>query len=410
MKKIALFLAASALCGIMTAQESEKSSWGIKFSGFVNTDYFIDSRQIVSARQGHFLLWPAAEKLDPNGEDINAQPSFNILSIRTRLRGTISGPDVLGAKTSAIIEGSFFGHSNTDLNGFRLRHAFAKMNWENTELLVGQTWHPMFITSCFPGVLSFNTGAPFAPFARNPQIRITHDLGPVSISATALAHADFYTAAGIAGLRNSVMPEMHLQLWYMRPSTEDMTGILLGGGAGFKRIVPVIETELGYKTNSGLGSFTAELYGKLTFNKLTWKVEGAWGQNNYDILMLGSYAVTSIDGATGIMQYTPTSAFSGWTEIHSNNTKWQPGLFAGYTKNLGANQDISAGSVAGTRGDIDFIYRISPRMAYNVGKMRFGIELEYTVAAFGTINRSGQVENSKAVGNLRTLLSIFYFF
>ena len=245
MRRIALLLAALVLCGIMMAQESEEPKWGIKFSGFVNTDYFVDSRQIVCARQGHFLLWPAPEKLDPDGKDINAKPIFNILSIRTRVRGTISGPDVLGAKTSAVIEGSFFGHTNLDLNEFRLRHAFAKMNWEKTELLIGQTWHPMFITSCFPAVLSFNTGAPFAPFARNPQIRITHDLGPISISATALAHADFYTAAGIAGLRNSVIPEMHVQVWYNQPFSENAMGFLICGGAGFKRIVPAIETDLG---------------------------------------------------------------------------------------------------------------------------------------------------------------------
>jgi len=79
-------------------------------------------------------------------------------------------------------------------------------------------------------------------------------------------------------------------------------------------------------------------------------------------------------------------------------------------QNLGAGTDISAGGIVGTRGEIDFIYRISPRLIYNVGKMRFGVELEYTVAAFGTINNEGLVDNSKAVGNLRTLIGVFYFF
>lgn len=110
------------------------------------------------------------------------------------------------------------------------------------------------------------------------------------------------------------------------------------------------------------------------------------------------------------MTYAPTGSYSVWTGIHSNNPKWRPGFFAGYTKNLGAGQDISAGGIVGSRGNIDFIYRISPRLIYNVGKMRFGLELEYTVAAFGTINPEGLVEDSKAVGNLRTLLGVFYFF
>jgi len=410
MKRIILFFAFIILCGIIMAQESEKPKWGIKFSGFVNTDFFVDSRQIVCYRQGHFLKWPAEEKLDPNNEDINAQASFNILSIRTRARATITGPDVMGAKTSAVIEGSFFGHTNLDLNEFRLRHAFAKLNWENTELLIGQTWHPMFIIACFPAVNSFNTGAPFAPFARNPQFRITHNLGRISLSATALAHADFSTAAGIRGLRNSVIPEMHVQVSFNQPYSENATGVLIGGGAGFKRIVPIIETELGYKTNSGFGSFSTELYSKLTFKRITLKMEGYWGQNSYDLVMLGSYATTSVDAATGINYYTPTSSAAAWVEIHSNNPTWQPGFFAGYTKNLGAGEDISLGSVAGTRGNIDYLYRLSPRLNYNTGKMRFGIELEYTVAAFGTIDRTARVENAVPVGNFRSMLSAFYFF
>ncbi len=197
MKKIIFSLAAAAVCGMLKAQDAEEPKWGIKFSGFVNTDYFFDSRQTVNAREGHFLLCPAAKNFDPNNEDINAKASFNMLSIRTRIRGTISGPDVMGAKSSAVIEGSFFGHSNVDVNEFRLRHAFAKLNWENTELIIGQYWHPMFIPACFPATLSFNTGAPFQPFARNPQIRLTHELGSVKISVTALSHADFYSAAAI---------------------------------------------------------------------------------------------------------------------------------------------------------------------------------------------------------------------
>ncbi len=410
MKKVIFLLLAGFACSFLSAQEEEKSKWGIKFSGFINTDYFYDSRQVVCARCGHFLLWPAPEKLDPDGVDINARGSFNFLSIRTRARATISGPDILGAKTLGVLEGSFFGHSNLDLNEFRLRHAFVKLNWENTEVLMGQYWNPMFIPECFPAVLSFNTGAPFGPFARNPQIRVSHKLGAIKLSAVAYSHADFVSAAGIPALRNSMTPEIHLHAQYQKAPTANSAGILLGGGAGFKRLVPIIETEQGYHTAEGVGSFLTELYGKLTLKKLTIKAEGVLGQNNYDLLMISSFGITSVDPVSGRMTYAPTSSYSVWTEIHSNNPKWRPGFFAGYTKNLGAGQDISAGGIVGNRGNIDFIYRISPRLIYNVGKMRFGLELEYTVAAFGTINPEGLVEDSKAVGNLRTLLGVFYFF
>ena len=410
MKKSFLIIAIVTVFANGWAQEEETPKWGIKFSGFVNMDYYFDSRQTVCAREGHFLLYPAPEKLDPNNEDINAKASFNMLAIRTRVRATLTGPDLLGAKSSAVIEGSFFGHSNMDLNEFRMRHAFLTLNWESTELLIGQYWHPMFRPACFPAVLSFNTGVPFAPFARNPQVRITHKIGMLSVSATALSHADFYTAAGIAGLRNSGMPELHAQAWYSNSSTDRNMGILLGGGLGFKRIVPMIETGLGYKTKEGFGSFAAEVWSKFTLPRFTVKLEGIYGQNNYDLIMLGSYAVTSVDPATGIMTYTPTGNLSVWTEVYTNHKTWQPGLFAGFTRNLGANQDVVPGSVQGIHGELDYVFRIAPRMIYNVGRLRFGLELEYTAAAFGTINQTAGVDNAKQVGNFRTLIGAFYFF
>src|ERR1019366_9578168 len=77
------------------------STWGIKFSGFLRNDVFYDSRQVTSARpanQGELLLYPANVSNDANGKDINAAPSLTMLSICSRLTGTITGPDAFGAK------------------------------------------------------------------------------------------------------------------------------------------------------------------------------------------------------------------------------------------------------------------------------------------------------------------------
>ncbi|NOY50562.1 MAG: hypothetical protein GXO88_08375, partial [Chlorobi bacterium] len=153
------------------------SKFGIKFHGFVKSDLLFDSRQTVDVREGHFLLYPKNELPDIEGNDINAKSSFNLLSIQTRLKGFITGPDIGKIKTSAYLEGEFFGMNNADINGFRLRHAFIKLKWETASLLVGQYWHPFFAVNCYPGTVSFNTGSPFQPFSRNPQIRFTKTFG-----------------------------------------------------------------------------------------------------------------------------------------------------------------------------------------------------------------------------------------
>ena len=36
-------------------------NFGITWGGFVKVDYMFDSRQTVTAREGHFLLFPVAE-------------------------------------------------------------------------------------------------------------------------------------------------------------------------------------------------------------------------------------------------------------------------------------------------------------------------------------------------------------
>ena len=82
--------------------------------------------------------------------DINASADLHMLNIQTRLKGDISGPDAFGAKTSGVIEAEFYGTSELDVNGFRLRHAYVKMDWQKTNLLVGQYWHPLFPAESFP--------------------------------------------------------------------------------------------------------------------------------------------------------------------------------------------------------------------------------------------------------------------
>jgi hypothetical protein len=120
MKKVLILLCTFSS---LLFSQTDKQSFGISFSGFVKTDIFYDTRQSVVIREGHFLLYPQNENLDVNGNDVNDKSSFNMLSIQTRLNGKITGPDAIGAKTSGVIEGEFFGHSESDINGFRLRHA-----------------------------------------------------------------------------------------------------------------------------------------------------------------------------------------------------------------------------------------------------------------------------------------------
>jgi hypothetical protein len=388
------------------AQANEQSESGISFSGYVKTDLIFDSRQTINLREGHFLLYPSNESLDKNGEDINAKNSFNILSIQTRLLGKIKGPEVLGAKTSGLIEGEFFGTSDGDINGFRLRHAYINLKWESSSLLIGQTWHPMFVTDVFPQVISFNTGAPFQPFSRNPQVRFTQSFGDFNLIAALMSQRDF-SSNGPNGftstyLRNSVLPNFHMQLQYKTDKT------LFGIGGDYKVLTPRLETPKKIKTDTKIKSFSTLAYAKLNLSPFTFLVEGVYGENLSDMLMLGGYAVKTIDTTNGKEDYTTLKMYSFWSDI-SVGKDLQFGIFFGYSKNLGSDDPI-IGAYYTRVNNIDKIYRFSPRIIWNLNLARFALECEYTNAAYGIPDNKGKVINTKNISDTRILAAVYYFF
>lgn len=430
----------TALSFFVNAQEKkEEPKFGISFSGFVKTDVFYDTRQTVNIREGHFLLYPDSTYRDANKKDMNAVPNFNILSIQSRLKGAITGPDAFGAKTSGVIEADFFGNSGSgldDVNGFRLRHAIVKLNWKTTELLVGQYWHPMFIAESFPDVISFNTGAPFQPFSRNPQIRVTKKVGPVKLIACVYSQRDFQGVGPDGGntkyLRNSGVPDANFQIQFKPDSAEHLFGI----GIDYKILNPRLYSEMTvtpsrivvdtntwvattipavtkkYAVDESIGSLSAEAFMKFKLKPVTIKIEGVYAQNAYDLTMIGGYGVKKVtDPVTGEREYTNLTTVSGWTEIQTNGKKFQFGLFAGYTKNMGA-KDTIAGTIYARGSNIDNVFRVAPRFVFISGKLNIALEIEHTIATYGKANGNskGNVTGEKAVADTRALLAFIYKF
>lgn len=431
MKKVLIFLIILPLF-IKAQNKPDEPKFGINFSGFVKTDAFYDSRQTVNIREGHFLLYPDNILLDANKVDINASPSFNMLSIQSRLKGTISGPDAFGARTSGVIEADFFGNENSsfsDLNGFRLRHAFLKLNWKTTELIVGQYWHPMFIAESFPGVVSFNTGAPFQPFSRNPQIRFAKSFKGLKIIGCLYSQRDFtsigpeytflnnkYTSTSVASskyLRNSGIPDAHFQVQYK----SDSLHLLVGAGVDYKTIKPELYTvnnasNKKFESDQTLSSISAIGFLNMKLKPASIKLEGVYAQNAYDMVMIGGYAVKEInDTATGKKEFTNLNTCSVWLDMNTNGKKIQYGLFAGYTKNMGSQDSIN-GSYYARGSNIDYVYRVAPRVVFISGKVSIALECEYTFSMYGSANgnKMGKTSNNNAVANTRGLLAFIYNF
>lgn len=388
---------------------ADNQQWGLKFSGFIKSDFWFDSRQIVGARDNLFLLYPQKQTFKSNSiVDINNKSSFNYSAITSRINAAIAAPDAFGAKASGFLEADFSGISNTDIGGFRLRHAFVKLNWKKTELLLGQYWHPMFVLEVFPTVLALNTGAPFQPFIRSPQIRLTQHLGNIDIIASAVSQFDYQSDGPIGKsttyIRNAGFPNLHLQMQYGRPNLK------VGAAIDFKGILPEpVPTDAGeYEI---LYSLSKMIYAKYQTGDFTFKFKAIQGENLTEHLLLGGY-YADYDSARGeYLNFRSTSHYFVWVNGLYKYKNWEFGIFSGYAKR--SDYKVDENDILFARGaDIDYCYRIAPLLSVTSGKVKLCFETEYTVAAYKSpITQGGEASGvSDPVGNIRAQFTGFLFF
>jgi hypothetical protein len=395
----------------MAATEVDSvSSWtepvaSFRVSGFVKTDYWVDSRSVVAAREDLFLLYPAGRLPDTEGADLNGDPVFNFSAITSRVAAHLSGPIAFGARTSGLIEADFSGVTNADINGFRLRHAYMMLEWDQVDLLLGQWWHPMFSVEAVPSVVSLNTGAPFQPFIRNPQASLRLKQGRSVFLFAAIAQRD-NASDGPRGtspdyLRQGLWPNVHLQ-WIHHGET-------VSGGLAmdYKSLRPRLVNGSGVKTTGRIRTHALMGYFRYQKDLLEVKGKAIWGQNLSEHLLMGGYAEQDVLPG-GHIEYIGLNHLMAWGNLLYGD-RIRAGLFMGWSKNLGARQEIT-GNYYGRGHDIGFVYRLAPSVVFTSGKVSLGTELEWTVAGYGTPDSHGRVMDAKGVGNLRLLVSGLYYF
>lgn len=402
----------------LEANQNKPKEWDVSFYGWVRTEYNFDSRQSAYAREYNLNLYPLDEKIDANGDDINAAGASQFLAITTRVGTRIKGPDVWGAKVSANIEGDFFG--NTELNKsaggtgsiglLRLRHANVTLAWPKTAVTFGQGWYPTFVTDVYPGVANFNTGIMFNPFGFVGQVKVQQKLTP-ELSLIAIAYKDreqqTATATGSsanAATFNSSVPTFHGQLQYKGKS------IVAGVGAEYQSLKPVIESN-GFASNEKLNSDMFFGYFKYFNEKIIAKLYGITGGNLHHLTMIGGFA--GYTEANGQESYKPTKTSAFWVDLASNNAKIAPGVFFGYTKNSGVDEGYKNLYMRGVSGAriLDDVWRASARVEFKQNKFNIAPEIEYTAAKWGDTQPDATAGGKTTdVGNIRAMVRVMYSF
>lgn len=388
----------------------------VNFYGFIRNDIFADSRQNIGAGENVVMLYPKDRQLDANGQDINATGKFHMLSVISRAGVNLKGPEILGAKSSGVLEGEFFGATEGGINEFRLRHAYIMLDWEKTQLGIGQYWHPFVVLEALPNVVNYGTGAPIYGLNRNPQIRLTHKFTD-NLKVIAAVHSQRDFTPNTESYRNGG-PAGHLQVQYKTDK------FVVGVAGQYESLKPKL-TSGGLKSTERAESFSASAYAKVITKPVTITATGYLMQNAASFVQLGGFVGYQLPGQ--IETYKPIDTESVWLDVQQNTTgKWAFGAFAGAVYNRGVDNPIEGatsasygvttnwGAVSAAPGSrtVNYLYKVVPRLDFTPNKaLKFRLEMERSSAQWAdATNRAIGFENKFLATNYRFHLTTTFSF
>lgn len=386
MKKIILGLSLVCLFSNLFSQEKK---FGFEFYGWISPQYFINSHEIVEARDGQLSLYPKPAIYDENGKDKNQNTNQNFSAAASRFGARIFLNDILGAKVVGNLETDFTGQSDANMHLLRLRQANVKMSWEKVSLTMGHGWSAFCVPEMMPAMQDLNNGAPFHPFSRLNHIRVDYSpLKILNIVATAGWQRD-YASKGIGGERDykqqsfASIPELNLQLQVKT------TNLFAGVGAEYKELKPNKDI------NNTLSSFAYTAFLNYKNKDFNLKLQAISGGNLNDYCMIGGFYQKEEN-------YFPTTINSLWCDVSYSLGRITPALFiAGATHDF----DRTYINTYGSGMSVENLYRIAPRVDFFLNKdLFFTLTLEYT-----NVKYEDQVCKER-IGNYRLGISLLYKF
>ena len=405
------FILAIALLAATLSAAAQENAPKLKWYGFIRNYAVADSRESVYGTEDFFYYVPKDTKI-VNGTDLNAQHTFAFAAITSRLGLDVTGYEVSGWKVGAKLEADFYagvsGVTGTAL--LRLRQAYVTLGKGGFSAKIGQAWHPM--AADMPHVFSLNTGAPFGPFSRTPEVVLDGKLSDAVTLTGALIWQMQYTSFGPEGasanyMKYSGIPELYLGLSY---KANGFTGRV---GVDMLSIRPR-HNDGTRKVSDRITTVSPIIYLEYAKNLFSVKAKSIFAQAGEHMNLNGGYGVSAIN-SDGSWSYTPTRNSSTWVSL-SYGKKLQGVLFGGYVRNFGT-KDAVVGDLYFSKNsffNMNQMYRISPELIYNLGKVAFGLEYEMTSVQYGSFGLADiyglATENLHWVTNHRLQLMVKYTF
>ena len=405
--------------------------------GFIRNYFTFDSRECIAGTgdlynyQPYDEAWNQAEgdqyMTGVERQDLNAVSSFRFLSLTTRVGLNIVDYKWRNTEFSGKIEADFYAglstkvyHPVTGVAQFRLRQAYLTLGWDSlpmlngkdyarVDLLIGQAWHPM--AADLSDVISLNSGAPFGPFNRSPQVKMDARLGKFVTLTGSLLWQMQYCSVGPSTTGASIQaadfilysktPEAYLGL------SVHTNGFLLRAGADVLSIKPrqigtvdVAGNSVSVRVKDRITTASPFLYLQYKKGEFSIKAKTIFSEAGEHMNLNSGYGVKA-KNADGSWEYTPLRASSSWLSIvyggkigaqeDKHPQKLQGILFAGYIENLGTKEALYDGNHDGHPDDLytprannmNRMWRLSPTLLYTIGKFQLGLEYEITSVQYG---------------------------
>ena len=395
MKKLLIAsLAALLSVGAAFAQEEKPSHF--KLYGFIRHYLTADTRAVNGGTEDLYFYMPKDVSMK-DGYDENAGFSWRFLSLTSRLGLDVSGYKWGSMGVSGKVEADFYALSGSTPI-LRLRQAFMKLSWDESPvtLTIGQTWHPM--AADMPHMNNLETGAPFNPFNRSPQLMVDVNLGSGFTFTASVLYLNHYLPTGPAGKSKDYykygLPEFYAGITYKSSKFMGKVGVDMVNMRPYRTITDWRVQDGSNKTievKNLLTTFSPFLYAQYTNGMFQLKAKTILAQAGEHLNLLSGYGVNSLY-TDGNISYTPMQDWASFVSFQYGK-KFQVMAMLGYMKQLGTTRDLVDNELwMNTAADtkIQQAFRATPTVAWNLGKFTVSLEYNLTAAQFGRGERNSR--------------------
>ncbi len=384
-----------------------------KLYGFIRNYFAFDSRESKSGTKDLFYYIPKDEALNAKGEDMNANPTFRFLAITSRVGLDVKDYQFGKTKVGAKIETDFYC-MNGNVAVLRLRQAYATLGWDglgkgqkqSASLKVGQAWHP--IAADQPYVIDLETGTPFNPFSRTPQVMLDYNFSKHFTLTGGFIWQMQYLSSGPNGASDSYIKYGCTPEFYAGVTFKSNNGFLGRVGMDVLSIKPRWRDDNGSKVDDRLTTVNPYVYAQYAAGDFSVNAKVVYASAGEHFNMLSGYGVTDIN-SDGSWEYAPLHSTASYVSVKYGRKLQVQGMI-GYMKNLGTNKSLyedpanpgytSTDNVYISKNgfhNLNQIIRVTPTVVYNLGKLSFGLEYDITSAQYGKYAVDDHVNSSNGL-------------